>query len=87
LQLQRRFSVADCAQVGATISCGKTHRHNDPAQPHRSNPHVQSYVLATDQVRWLFSPAANPVHLKAELPLHAGYFDLASDLLTVSQWS
>ena len=42
---------ADIAQVGATISCGKTHRNNDPAQPYRANPHVQSYLMATDQVQ------------------------------------
>lgn len=37
--------------VGSTISCGRIHKHNKPELPFRSNPHVQSYMMATDQVQ------------------------------------
>lgn len=36
--------------VGSTISCEGTFLHGDPTAVYRQNPHVQSYVMATDQV-------------------------------------
>ena len=40
------------AQVGSTISCGGIFRYNDPTQhTYRKYPHVQSYIMATDQAR------------------------------------
>lgn len=36
--------------VGPTISCEGAARNGDPVGPWRRNPHVQSYVIATDQV-------------------------------------
>ena len=37
--------------VGSTISCEGTFLNGDLTAAHRQNPHVQSYVMATDQVR------------------------------------
>ena len=36
--------------VGSTINCQPVWWHSDPANEMRHNPHVQSYVMATDQV-------------------------------------
>ena len=40
----------DVKLVGSTISCEGASLGGDPANAWRQNPHVQSYVLATDQV-------------------------------------
>lgn len=37
--------------VGSTISCEGTFLHGNVTAVRRQNPHVQSYVMATDQVR------------------------------------
>jgi hypothetical protein len=36
--------------VGSTISCEPAWEGGDVANARRQNPHVQSYVMATDQV-------------------------------------
>lgn len=36
--------------VGSTISCEGTFLHGDLTAERRQNPHVQSYIMATDQV-------------------------------------
>ena len=36
--------------VGSTISCEGTFLNGDLTAARRQNPHVQSYVMATDQV-------------------------------------
>ena len=36
--------------VGSTISCEGTFKNGDLTAERRENPHVQSYVMATDQV-------------------------------------
>lgn len=36
--------------VGSTISCEGTFLNGDLTSARRQNPHVQSYVMATDQV-------------------------------------
>lgn len=37
--------------VGSSISCEGTFLHGDPTAIYRQNPHVQSYMMATDQVQ------------------------------------
>lgn len=41
----------DVKLVGSTINCQPIHFHSNPANEMRQNPHVQSYLVATDQVR------------------------------------
>ena len=41
--------------VGSTINCQPVYFHNDPSKELRQNPHVQSYVTATDQVTHMLS--------------------------------
>ena len=36
--------------VGSTISCEAYHESGDIHKPLRQNPHVQSYIVSTDQV-------------------------------------
>ena len=36
--------------VGSTINCQPVWFRNDPTNELRQNPHVQSYVMATDKV-------------------------------------
>ena len=38
------------SQVGSTISCEGTFRGGDPSADKRTNAHVQSYAMTTDQV-------------------------------------
>ncbi len=44
----------DIKLVGSTISCESTYLHGDTTAEKRQNPHVQSYVMATDQVSRAF---------------------------------
>lgn len=37
--------------VGSSISCEGTFLNGDPTAIYRQNPHVQSYMVATDQVQ------------------------------------
>ena len=43
--------------VGSTISCEPAWEGGNTANPRRQNPHVQSYVMATDQVTPLVCPS------------------------------
>ena len=42
--------------VGSTISCEPAWEGADTAKTRRQNPHVQSYVMATDQVHCVHGP-------------------------------
>jgi hypothetical protein len=37
--------------VGSTVSCETAWMGGDTSRESRQNPHVQSYIIATDQVR------------------------------------
>jgi hypothetical protein len=39
--------------VGSAISCEGFHLSGDVQKPLRQNPHVQSYIVSTDQARML----------------------------------
>ena len=41
--------------VGSTINCQPVWWRSDPSKEMRHNPHVQSYVMATDQVTLVLS--------------------------------
>ena len=65
--------------VGSTISCEGAHEFGGVAGRGRHNPHVQSYVLATDQVRWDLH-----LHHTPENSLTSGFH--APKSLLLSSW-
>jgi hypothetical protein len=53
--------------VGPTISCEGSPLKGNPELEWRRNPHVQSYVAATDKVLQLLRPCLRPVSACAYL--------------------
>lgn len=56
----------DVKLVGSTINCQPVYFHSDPANEMRQNPHVQSYIAVTDQVRASLLPSdtcSSPHHI------------------------
>ena len=58
--------------VGSTINCQPVWWQSDPANEMRHNPHVQSYVMATDQVKVAYcDEAKNDYQRKSsKVPAH-----------------
>ena len=46
--------------VGSTINCQPVWWRSDSSKELRQNPHVQSYVMATDQVTRMLSVCSSP---------------------------
>ena len=69
--------------VGSTISCEGTFKNGDLSAERRENPHVQSYVMATDQVQILGHKHVIPVSIQ---PSDLTHFHISASPSLNSAW-